>query len=105
MKRTVESAHRSRSASACARFNGGEAILLRYWMAVAPPAIAPRTRAISSSLSSRLGVSAYSPEMTARMSVPVQVLHALRLVGGRLRLLVARPEQPIGQELSHARPV
>ena len=46
------------NAAACSRRVAVSALLLRYWIAVAPPAIAASTRATRSAVSAKSGVTA-----------------------------------------------
>ena len=118
---TMNSAPRSAamraSASACARTQARRgAVLLRYWIAPAPPASAASTRATRSAGVREVRRHRVEPDETPRAGAPdARPRRQCRLRGigsgwrrgvvpGRGRVL-PRPEQPIGDELAHARPV
>src|SRR5690606_6824322 len=92
------------SARACASRKPGSADLWRYWTARAPPARAASTLRTSSAVSGSSGVTAYRP---------LTLVAATRVGGRRNRIgvlrarlgLLARPEQPVRQELAHTRAI
>src|SRR5689334_18480206 len=111
MYRPPRAAMSRASACACATRPAGTR-LLRYWTLVAPPSSAADTLATSACVSSHSGVSAYRPCMRAARarrsdngSVAAACIGRAAAVGNLhvgVTLLLARPEQAVGDPLPHA---
>src|SRR5688572_11037644 len=93
MKGTPAARHTSAIARAWTRRAAPPAALARYCTSAAPPAMHSDTRVASCASSGTSGVTAYRPRSRSRS----------RLIVIRL-LRLARPEEPVGQVLSHAGP-